>query len=56
MTHTCDPVPFILFDSTRTPKAPVQDSAVYSERAALATGLFVEKGHQLMDYLVLGAA
>jgi len=43
-THTADPVPFILYDSTRQQRK----LARYSEREAAATGLFVEEGHKLM--------
>ena len=44
-THTADPVPYILYDSTRVQKK----LARYSEREAAATGIFEPKGHKLME-------
>ncbi|NLZ39561.1 MAG: cofactor-independent phosphoglycerate mutase [Firmicutes bacterium] len=48
-THTADPVPFLLFDSTK-PSGSGQLS--YHEEAAKETGLFIEVGHTLMDYFL----
>jgi len=48
MTHTSDPVPFVIFDS-RTPR--LNPGAVYTEEAATG-GLFVEKGHELMRIFI----
>ncbi|HHX73820.1 MAG TPA: cofactor-independent phosphoglycerate mutase, partial [Firmicutes bacterium] len=45
-THTADPVPFLLYDSTR--KAH-RDGTTFTEAQASATGLFVAEGHRLMD-------
>jgi 2,3-bisphosphoglycerate-independent phosphoglycerate mutase len=58
MTHTCDPVPFVLFDSAED-KAGLKEKRPnslvgYNEKSASAAGLFVEKGHTLMDWLVGG--
>ena len=44
-THTPDPVPYILYDSTRVQKK----LARYGEAAAAATGIFEPKGHKLME-------
>lgn len=44
-THTGDPVPYIIYDSTIRRKAV----AHYSERDAAATGIFEPRGYQLMD-------
>ena len=44
-THTGDPVPYILYDSTRDQKAIRR----YSEKEAAATGIFEPKGHTLME-------
>ena len=44
-THTPDPVPYILYDSTRVQKK----LARYSEREAATTGIFEPKGHKLME-------
>lgn len=46
-THTGDPVPFILYDST----VQQNKTAHYSEAEAAATGLYVEKGHELIRKL-----
>ena len=44
-SHTSDPVPFLLYDSTKNlgPSAPS-----YDEQSAGATGFVVEEGHMLM--------
>ena len=47
-THTADPVPYILYDSTRVQKK----LARYSEREAAATGIFEPQGHKLMERLL----
>ena len=47
-THTADPVPYILYDSTRVQKK----LAHYSEREAAATGIFEPQGHKLMERLL----
>ena len=44
-THTPDPVPYVLFDSTRRQKK----LARYSEGEARATGIFEPQGHKLME-------
>ena len=44
-THTGDPVPYVLYDSTRQRKA----LAHYNEKEAAATGIFYPMGHMLMD-------
>lgn len=46
-THTSDPVPYILYDSTRQRKAVAQ----YSEKAAKATGNYEPQGYKLIDRL-----
>ena len=50
MTHTKDPVPFVLAGSGVERPAIAADE--YSEAAAKRSGLFVSPGHQLMDLLV----
>ncbi len=47
MTHTGAPVPFVLYDSTR----PLSYGRRYTEAEAEKTGLFLEKGHELMSLL-----
>ena len=46
-THTSDPVPYILFDSTQQRKS----IARYSEKEAKLTGNYEKKGYQLIDRL-----
>ncbi len=50
MTHTKDPVPFVLAGSGITHDAATD----YSEVSAKASGLHVNQGHQLMKLLVKG--
>ena len=47
-THTGDPVPYMLYDSTNAVKG--QDE--YSERTAQKTGIFREKGDHMIDHLL----
>ena len=47
-THTGDPVPYILYDSTKHRKT----IAHYNEKEAAATGNFVANGHELMNRLI----
>ena len=49
-THTADPVPYILYDSTRVQKK----IARYSESEAAATGIFEPEGHKLMERFLKG--
>ena len=44
-THVSDPVPYVLYDSTKERKS----LACYSEREAAATGNFEPMGHMLME-------
>ncbi len=44
-THVGDPVPYVLYDSTRRQKK----IARYSEAEAMATGIFEPQGHKLME-------
>ncbi len=50
MTHTREPVPFVLWDSRQARDG----GRAYSEAAALATGQRVEAAHQLIELLVEG--
>ena len=47
-THTSDPVPFILYDSTKERKA----LARYSEKQAAATGIYEPQGYRLLERLL----
>jgi 2,3-bisphosphoglycerate-independent phosphoglycerate mutase len=51
MTHTPDPVPFILFDSGRK-FPPAGHPSGYNEREARASGIYIEKGHEMMARLI----
>ena len=46
-THTSDSVPYMLYDSTKL----LDKTWNYNEEEAKASGNFVEKGHELIDYL-----
>lgn len=48
-THTADPVPYLLYDSTKTVEGP----AVYSEKTATATGIYEPRGHMLLSRLLM---
>ena len=50
-THTSDPVPFVIYDSTNTKENEVNS---YDEYTASQTGVFIDKGHKLMDYFLSG--
>ena len=44
-THTADPVPYVIYDSTRTGNSGLR----YTEAEAAKTGITVYPGHTLMD-------
>ena len=46
-THSADPVPFMIYDST----AEVKGTPVFTEKAAAETGLFLPQACRLMDLL-----
>lgn len=50
-THTSDPVPFVLYEEGRQAQPRAE---VYTEEMAKETGLFVQKGHSLMEKLIKG--
>lgn len=47
-THTNAPVPYLIYDSTKAQKGV----DCLSEESAAATGVFVEKGHELMGHFL----
>ncbi len=47
-THTAKPVPYVLYDSTQ----PRQGNAHYSEREAMAAGIFEPEGRKLLARLI----
>lgn len=46
-THTSDSVPYMLYDSTKR----IDNQLKYNEKDAKASGNFIEKGHEMIDYL-----
>ena len=47
-THTSDPVPYMLYDSTK----PQKNSQLYNEKEAATTGHEFMEGYTLIDYLL----
>jgi 2,3-bisphosphoglycerate-independent phosphoglycerate mutase len=53
MTHTKDPVPFIIYGSQGEYSGSAED-CVYSEKSAMASGVTVAPGHLLMQSMIDG--
>jgi len=53
MTHTSDPVPYILYDSAGT-FPPRSAASGYSEAEAAASGVHLREGHLLMERFITG--
>lgn len=51
-THTSEPVPFILYDST---DEKVSGVTGYDEEQAKTSGVFIEEGYTLMDLFIKGS-
>lgn len=49
-THTSDPVPYLLFDSTK----PADQGCAFTEKCARESGIFVEHGYELIRKLIGG--
>lgn len=49
MTHTSEPVPFMIFDSKNITEKPLQ---VYDEFYPVNNGVFIEEGCKLIDYFL----
>lgn len=49
-THTADPVPYVLFDSTKS----VDQGCAFSEKGAKESGIYVENGYELIRELIGG--
>lgn len=47
-THTNDPVPFLIYDSTKD----FAGVNVFNEKTAESTGVYIEKGHEMMGMLL----
>jgi 2,3-bisphosphoglycerate-independent phosphoglycerate mutase len=52
-THSSEPVPFVIFSAEDMQK-PAQDRS-FDEVYAQETGLFIEKGHELMEKFIRGS-
>jgi 2,3-bisphosphoglycerate-independent phosphoglycerate mutase len=48
-THSRDPVPFLIYDSDADNESGVQ---VFDEDSAAGTGIYIEKGHELMERFI----
>ncbi|SNB45559.1 cofactor-independent phosphoglycerate mutase [Geobacter sp. DSM 9736] len=51
MTHTGEPVPFVIYSGEETVHG---DASGYDEAAALATGLYLQEGHRMMELMLRG--
>ena len=47
-THVSDPVPYIIFDSTKK----CENDRKYCEKSAKETGIYIEKGYELMSHFL----
>ena len=47
-THTSDPVPYLLYDSS----SPMGKPTIFSEKTAAATGIFQPDGYRLIEMLI----
>jgi 2,3-bisphosphoglycerate-independent phosphoglycerate mutase len=50
-THTDDPVPFVIYDSTK--KSPLKKGG-FNEETAAASNIMIDEGHKLIERLVQG--
>lgn len=46
-THVSDPVPYMLYDSSR----PLENQFRYNEKEAKKSGIYVAKGHEIINHL-----
>ena len=47
-THTGNPIPYLLYDSTKV----LGNHSVYSEKAGEESGILKEKGYELIEHLL----
>ncbi len=52
-THSPEPVPFVIFSSADAQKVPRKDRS-FDEICAPQTGLFIERGHELLEKFIKG--
>ena len=50
-THASDPVPYIIYSSKDREKTAYENIG-YTEKDAVASGFFIEKGFELMDRFI----
>jgi len=53
-THSTEPVPFVIF-SAEDARRPLQRDRSFDEVCAQRSGLFVEKGHELLEKFIKGS-
>ena len=49
-THVSDPVPYIIYDSRKSADGKLD----YTEKNAKQTGIYIDKGHELMEHFLKG--
>ena len=54
-THSADPIPFILLDSSEWSESPSEATRLFSEKTAKDSGLLVENAPQLIEMLLAEA-
>ncbi len=47
-THVSDPVPYIIYDSIKE----IKNDRIYCEKSAKETGIYIEKGYELMSHFL----
>ena len=47
-THVSDPVPYIIYDSRKSADGKLD----YTEKNAKQTGIYIDKGHELMEHFL----
>jgi 2,3-bisphosphoglycerate-independent phosphoglycerate mutase len=52
-THSSEPVPFLIFSSTDR-RNPLKEGQSFDEISGSKSGLFIEKGHELMEKFISG--
>ncbi|MBR4868849.1 MAG: phosphoglycerate mutase, partial [Clostridia bacterium] len=50
MTHSSDPVPYLLYRSNK----PVDGPAVFTEQTATDSGIMIEKAYTMIDRMIQG--
>lgn len=53
-THTDEPVPFVIYDSTQKLPSGTSGAGGFNEEAAAKSGIMIDEGHKLIERLVQG--